>query len=73
MIKRRDITREEIESQEVFESRITVIKTLFLQLINLIVYRRTIFINLLSEFLNEEVINNDYSELLDFPFKGEDN
>ena len=73
MIKRRDITREEIESQEVFESRITVIKTLFLQLINLIVYRRTIFINLLSEFLNEEVINNDYSELLDLPFKGEDN
>jgi hypothetical protein len=73
MIKRRDITREEIESQEVFESRITVIKTLFLQLINLIVYRRTIFINLLSEFLNEEVINNDYSELLDFPFKSEDN
>jgi hypothetical protein len=49
-----------------------VIKTLLLQLVNLTVYRRTISVDLLGEFLNKEVINNDYPELLNLPFKGED-
>jgi hypothetical protein len=49
-----------------------MIKTLLLQLVNFIVYRRTIFIDLLSEFLDEEVINDDYPELPDLPFESED-
>jgi len=71
-IRRRDIAREEVESQEVFEGRVAVIKTLLLQLVDLTVHRRTISADLLGEFLDEEVINDDYPELPDLPFEGED-
>ena len=40
-----------------------MIKSFLLKLVNLIVYRRIISVNLLGEFLNSEVIYNDYLEL----------
>jgi hypothetical protein len=42
-----------------------LIKSFLLKLINLIVYRRIISANLLGEFLDSEVIYNDYLELLE--------
>jgi hypothetical protein len=65
MIKRRDITREEVETQKAFKSYIALIKSFLLKLVNLIVYRRIISTNLLGEFLDSEVIYNNYPELLE--------
>jgi hypothetical protein len=65
MIKRRDITYKEVKTQKAFKSHIALIKSFLLKLINLIVYRRIISVNLLSKFLNSEVIYNNYLELLE--------
>jgi hypothetical protein len=62
-IRRRDIAREEVETQEAFESRVALIKSFLLKLVDLIVHRRTISADLLGEFLDSEVIYNDYPEL----------
>ena len=64
MIRRRNITRKEVETQEAFKSYIALIKSFLLKLVNLIVYRHIISINLLSELLNNKVIYNNYLELL---------
>jgi hypothetical protein len=63
MIRRCDITCEEVETQEAFESRVALIKSFLLKLVNLIVYRRIISANLLGEFLDNKVIYDDYLEL----------
>ena len=63
-IRRRDIAREEVETQEAFESRVALIKSFLLKLVDLIVHRRIISTDLLSEFLNNKVIYNDYLKLL---------
>ena len=42
-----------------------MIKSFLLKLVDLIVHRRIISADLLSEFLNSEVIYNDYPELLE--------
>ena len=41
-----------------------MIKSFFLKLVDLIIHKRIISIDLLNEFLNSEVIYNDYLELL---------
>ena len=41
-----------------------MIKSFFLKLVDLIVHKRIISTDLLSEFLNSEVIYNDYLKLL---------
>ena len=64
MIRRCNIARKEVETQEAFKSYIALIKSFLLKLVNLIVYRCIISINLLSEFLNSKVIYNDYLKLL---------
>jgi hypothetical protein len=65
MIRRCDITCEEVETQEAFESRVALIKSFLLKLVDLIVHRRIISANLLGEFLDNKVIYNDYPELLE--------
>jgi hypothetical protein len=73
MIKRCNIAYKEIKTQKAFKSRIALIKSFLLKLINLIVYRRIISINLLGEFLNSEVIYNNYLELLEQLLREDDN
>ena len=73
MIKRCNIAYKEIKTQKAFKSRIALIKSFLLKLINLIVYRRIISINLLSEFLNSKVIYNNYLELLEQLLREDDN
>ena len=73
MIRRRNIAREEVETQEAFKSRVALIKSFLLKLVNLIVYRHIISANLLGEFLDSKVIYNNYLKLLKQLLKEDNN
>ena len=65
MIRRRNIICKEVKTQKAFKSRVALIKSFLLKLVNLIVYRHIISANLLGEFLDNKVIYDDYPELLE--------
>jgi hypothetical protein len=63
VIRRRDIAREEVETQSAFESRVAVIKGLVLKLVDVTVHRRMISADILGEFLDDELTNDDLEQL----------
>jgi hypothetical protein len=63
VIRRRNITREEVKTQSAFESRVAVIKGLVLKLVDVTVHRRMISTDILGEFLDNKLTNNNLEQL----------